>query len=58
MENTEANRWKLAEAIWQKLSLETIHEQFIFQLVARYRTDDDAFGEDRAFLGFDNDGGE
>jgi hypothetical protein len=53
MQNTEANRLKLAEAIWETLSLDAIHEQFIFQLVERYRTDHDAFGEDSAFLGLD-----
>ena len=58
MENTEQNRWKLAEAIWETLSLDAIHEQFIFQNLERYKTDPDAFEEDCAAMGFDNDGGE
>ena len=53
MQNTEANRLKLADAIWEAQSLDAIHEQFIFQLLERYKTDQDAFEEDSALMGFD-----
>tara|TARA_R100000234_G_C4889846_1_gene130966 strand:+ start:189 stop:365 length:177 start_codon:yes stop_codon:yes gene_type:complete len=58
MQNTEANRLKLAEAIWETLSLDALHEQFIFQSLERYKTDPHAFEDDCQLMDFEDDGGE
>ena len=58
MENNKANRLALAEAVWETLSLDDLHEQFIFQSIARYETDPDAFEEDAAVMDLDTKGGE
>ena len=58
MENNEANRWKLAEAVWDSMSITDLQEYFLGQTLERYKTDPDAFEEDCAVMGFDNDGGE
>ena len=58
MKNTEDNRLNLAEAIWETLSLDAIHEQFILQNLERYKTDPDAFEEDSAMMGLDDEEGE
>jgi len=54
MENNEANRWKLARAVWDSLSLTDLQEYFIGQTLERYKTDPDAFEEDCAVMGFDD----
>jgi len=58
MKNNTENRIKLAEAIWETLSLDDLHEQFIFQTLERYKTDPDAFEEDCAVMDLDDEGGE
>tara|TARA_R110002051_G_scaffold246267_1_gene305843 strand:+ start:554 stop:730 length:177 start_codon:yes stop_codon:yes gene_type:complete len=58
MKNTDANRLKLADAIWETLSLDDLYQQFIHQSIARYETDPDQFEEDCAVMGLDNEGGE
>lgn len=58
MENNETNRLKLAEAVWETLTLNDIHEQFIHQSIARYETDSGAFAEDAAWMDLDDEGGE
>ncbi len=58
MKNNEANRLKLSQAIWETLSLNDIHEQFINQSIARYETDPDQFEEDCAFMELDHEGDE
>ena len=55
MENTEENRLKLAEAVWETLSLDDIHEQFIFQALARYGADPNAFDDDVELMGLNDD---
>tara|TARA_Y100001938_G_scaffold150430_1_gene241296 strand:+ start:2841 stop:3011 length:171 start_codon:yes stop_codon:yes gene_type:complete len=55
MENNEANRWKLAEAVWDSMSITDLQEYFIGQTLERYKTDPDAFEEDCAVMGFDNE---
>ena len=51
MENNEANRLKLAEAVWETLTLDDLHEQFIFQSIGRYAADSDQFEEDAEMMG-------
>mgnify|MGYP003112666916 CR=1 FL=1 len=58
IENSEVNRLQLSEAIWDSLSLDAIREQFIFQNLERYKTDPNAFEEDSAMMGLDDEGGE
>ena len=58
MENNEANQLKLAEALWESLSMSSIHEQFIFQALARYRADPNEFHDDVELMQLENDGGE
>ena len=58
MKNNESNRMKLAEAIWETLSLDDLHEQFIFQSVRRYEADPDSFEEDVEMMDLDDEGGE
>ncbi len=58
MENNEANRLKLAEAIWETLSLNALREQFILQNLERYKTDPHAFEDDCQLMELNNDGGE
>ena len=58
IENSEVNRLQLSEAIWDSLSLDAIREQFIFQNLERYKTDPNAFQEDSAMMGLDDEGGE
>lgn len=58
MENNETNRLKLAKAVWETLTLDDIHEQFIFQSIGRYKADPDAFEEDAAWMDLDDEGGE
>lgn len=56
MKNTEANRIKLAEAVWDTLTLDDLHEQFIFQTTARYKSNPLTFEEDVEVM--DLEGGE
>tara|TARA_R110000751_G_scaffold87860_1_gene173971 strand:- start:302 stop:478 length:177 start_codon:yes stop_codon:yes gene_type:complete len=56
MTNTEENRLKLAEAVWETLTLNDLHEQFIFQSIARYESDPDAFEEDAEAMDLDEGG--
>tara|TARA_R110000823_G_scaffold267504_1_gene387493 strand:- start:151 stop:327 length:177 start_codon:yes stop_codon:yes gene_type:complete len=58
MENNETNRLKLAEAVWETLTLNDIHEQFINQSIARYETDSGEFEEDATWMDLDDEGGE
>jgi len=58
MKNNTENRIKLAEAIWETLSLDDLHEQFIFQTLERYKTDPDAFEDDLEMTQLDDEGGE
>ena len=58
MENNETNRLKLAKAVWETLTLNDIHEQFIFQSIQRYETDPDAFQDDAASMDLDDKEGE
>ena len=58
VENNAANRLKLADAVWETLSLDDLYRQFINQSIARYEADPDAFEEDCAFMGLDNERGE
>ena len=58
MKNNTGNRIKLAEAIWETLSLDDLHEQFIFQTLERYKTDPDAFEDDLEMTQLDDEGGE
>ena len=58
MENNETNRQKLAEAVWETLTLNDIQEQFINQSIGRYETDPDAFEEDAAWMDLDDEGSE
>lgn len=58
MENNEANRLKLAEAVWETLSLDDLHEQFIFQSLSRYGADPNAFHDDLELMQLDDEGGE
>tara|TARA_R100001163_G_scaffold64322_2_gene58281 strand:+ start:595 stop:777 length:183 start_codon:yes stop_codon:yes gene_type:complete len=56
-ENNATNRLKLADAVWETLSLDDLYQQFIHQSIARYEADPDAFEEDCALMGLDNEGG-
>jgi len=56
MKNDAANRIKLAEAIWETLSLDDLHERFIFQSVRRYEAHPDAFEEDAEWMDLDDGG--
>ena len=58
MENNEANRLKLAEAVWETLTLDDLHEQFIFQTLERYKKDPNAFQDDLEVMDLDDEGGE
>ena len=58
MKNNKANRLRLAEAIWEVLTLDNIREQFIAQSIKRYEDDPDQFEGDCAFMGLDSKGGE
>tara|TARA_R110000751_G_scaffold298961_1_gene409219 strand:- start:579 stop:755 length:177 start_codon:yes stop_codon:yes gene_type:complete len=56
MTNTEENRLKLAEAVWETLTLNDLHEQFINQSLARYGSDPDAFDDDVEAMDLDEGG--
>ena len=58
MKNNAANRLKLANAVWETLSLDDLYQQFTHQSIVRYEADTDAFEEDCAFMGLDDEGGE
>jgi|21_taG_2_1085346.scaffolds.fasta_scaffold203789_2 hypothetical protein len=51
MKNTEKNRLKLANAIWDTLTLDDLHEQFLHLTTTRYELDNDAFDEDVEVMG-------
>jgi len=53
MKYTEENRLKLAEAVWETLTLDDIHVQFIHTACARYMNDPDSFYEDAAVMDID-----
>tara|TARA_R110002110_G_scaffold162785_9_gene362295 strand:- start:3337 stop:3504 length:168 start_codon:yes stop_codon:yes gene_type:complete len=50
MENNEVNRLKLAEEVWDSLTLADIYEQFIFRTVNLYKSDQEAFEEDQEMM--------
>ena len=58
MENNEANRLRLAEAIYGTLSLGDLHEQFINQMMSRYGNEKFAFEDDLEMINFEDEGGE
>ena len=58
MENNEPNRIKVAQAVWETLSLDDLHEQFIFHSVQRYRSNPDSFNDDVEMMGLTDEGDE
>ena len=45
MENNEANRIKLAKAVWETLTSDDLYDQFISLSIAQYKSDPDVFEE-------------
>ena len=57
-EGTQIIGLKLAEAVWETLTLDDLHEQFIFQTLERYKKDPNAFQDDLEVMDLDDDGGD
>lgn len=58
VENNEASRLRLAEAVWETLTLNDIRQQFINDKCEHYKQNPDDFDEDGEWFDLDDEGGE